>query len=109
MPAREVLHRLVKVRVLTGRYRRTYDQVGPHGSPSYRPPTPEALLPADPVPLLVGLTERVVQTSGAGQFVAEKKLADGADMIYINGDSFIPNARSLEPLFNSRIFAGVQS
>ncbi len=66
-------------------------------------------MPADPVPLLVGLTERVVQTSGAGQFVAEKKLADGADMIYINGDSFIPNARSLEPLFNSRIFAGVQS
>jgi adenine-specific DNA-methyltransferase len=51
----------------------------------------------------------VVQTSGAGQFGAEKKLADGADMIYINGNSFISNARSLEPLFKSRMFAGVQS
>ena len=56
MPDREVLHRFVEVRVLTGWYRRTYDQVGPHGSPSYRPLAPEALLPADPVPVLVGLT-----------------------------------------------------
>ena len=43
------------------------------------------------------------------QFVAENKLAEGADLIYVNGDSFIPNARALEPLFKSRMFAGVQS
>ena len=43
------------------------------------------------------------------QFVAENNLADGADVIYVNGDSFIPNAKALEPLFKSRMFAGVQS
>ena len=43
------------------------------------------------------------------QFVAENELAEGADVIYANGDSFIPNARVLEPLFKSRMFAGVQS
>ena len=33
----------------------------------------------------------------------------GADVTYVNGDSFIPNAKALEPLFKSRMFAGVQS
>ena len=32
------------------------DQVRPHSSLGDRPPAPEALLPADPVPVLVGLT-----------------------------------------------------
>ena len=43
------------------------------------------------------------------QFVAENDLAESADVIYVNGDSFIPNARPLEPLFKSRMFAGVHS
>ncbi len=53
---REVFHTLLEVRVLTERYRRTYNQVRPHSSLGYRPPAPEALLPAEPVPVPVGLT-----------------------------------------------------
>jgi len=47
---------MLEVRVLTERYRRTYNQVRPHSSLGYRPPAPEALLPADPVPVPAGLT-----------------------------------------------------
>ena len=53
---RELFYTLLEVRVLTERYRRTYNRVRPHSSLGYRPPAPEALLPADPVPVLVGLT-----------------------------------------------------
>ncbi len=53
---RELFYTLLEVRVLTERYRRTYNLVRPHSSLGYRPPTPEALMPADPVPALVGLT-----------------------------------------------------
>ena len=53
---REVFYPLLEVRVLTERYRRTYNQVRPHSSLGCRPPVPEALLPADPAPVLVGLT-----------------------------------------------------
>jgi len=42
-------------------------------------------------------------------FVAEHKLADGADEIYTNGDSLIPNARSLDGLFKARMFASVEA
>ena len=53
---REFFYTLLEVRVLTERYRRTCNQVRPHNSLGYRPPTPEAPVPADPVPLLVGRT-----------------------------------------------------
>ncbi len=53
---REVFYTLLEVRVLTERYRRIYNQVRPPSSLGYRPPAPEALLPADPVPVLDGLT-----------------------------------------------------
>ena len=43
------------------------------------------------------------------KFVAEKKLTEGADEVFVNGDSFIPNAKALEPLFKARMFAEVQS
>ena len=43
------------------------------------------------------------------QFVAEQKLTDGADEIFVNGDSFIPNAKALEPLFKARMFAPVET
>jgi len=42
------------------------------------------------------------------QFVAEHGLAEGADEVYVNGDSFIPGARALEGLFKARMFAGVE-
>ena len=53
---RELFYTLLEVRVLTERYRRTYNQVRPHSSLGYRPPAPEALLPADPVLVPAGLT-----------------------------------------------------
>ena len=39
------------------------------------------------------------------QFVMEQKLAEDADEVYVNGDSFIPKARSLDPVFKARMFA----
>lgn len=42
------------------------------------------------------------------KFVAEQKLTEGADEIFVNGDSFIPNAKALEPLFKARMFAEVE-
>jgi len=53
---REVFCTLLEVHVLTEQYRRTYNRIRPHNSLGYRPPAPEALLPADPVPVLQGLT-----------------------------------------------------
>ena len=49
----EVFYALLEVSVLTEPYRGTYNRVRPHSSLGYRPPAPEALLPADPVPVLV--------------------------------------------------------
>ncbi|MFT0752161.1 hypothetical protein, partial [Synechococcus sp. RC10A2] len=42
-------------------------------------------------------------------FVKEQKLTEGADEIYTNGDSFIPDARSLDGLFKARMFAPVEA
>ena len=39
------------------------------------------------------------------KFVAEQKLTDGADEVYVNGDSFIREAKALEPVFKRRMFA----
>jgi len=41
-------------------------------------------------------------------FVAEQNLIAGADEIYVNGDSRIPGARSLDPIFKARMFATVE-
>ena len=43
------------------------------------------------------------------KFVAERKLTKGADEVFVNGDSFIPNARALEPVFKARMFGGVDA
>ena len=47
---------LLEVQVLTEQYRQTYNRIRPHSSLGYQPPAPEAVLPAVPVPVLVGLT-----------------------------------------------------
>lgn len=41
------------------------------------------------------------------KFVAEHKLCDGADDVFVNGDSLIPGARSLDGIFKARMFAPV--
>ena len=43
------------------------------------------------------------------KFVAEQKLIEGADEVFVNGDSFIPNAKALEPVFKARMFAPVEA
>ena len=53
---REVFYTLLEVRVLTERYRQTYNRIRPHSSLGYRPPAPETILPTNLVPVLVGLT-----------------------------------------------------
>ena len=45
-----------EVQVLTETYRQAYNHIRPHSSLGYTPLAPEALLPADPAPALVGLT-----------------------------------------------------
>jgi len=42
------------------------------------------------------------------KFVAEKKLTEGTDEVFVNGDSFIPKAKALDPVFKRRMFAGVE-
>ena len=42
-------------------------------------------------------------------FVASQSITDNADTVYINGDSCIPNAKPIEPMFKERMFAGVNT
>ncbi len=41
------------------------------------------------------------------KFVAEQKLAAGADDVFVNSDSTIPGAKSLDPVFKARMFAPI--
>ena len=41
--------------------------------------------------------------------VAEQRLAEGADEVFVHGDSFIPNVRALEPIFKARMFAPLEA
>jgi len=38
--------------------------------------------------------------------VIKNKLTEGADEIFINGDSFIPGAKALDPVFKNKMFGG---
>lgn len=40
------------------------------------------------------------------EFILTQKLTEGAEDIFVNGDSFVPEARSLDPLFKQRMFDG---
>ena len=52
---REVFYTQLEVQVLTEQYWQTYNRIRPQSSLGYQPSEPEALLPAAPVPVLVGL------------------------------------------------------
>jgi adenine-specific DNA-methyltransferase len=43
------------------------------------------------------------------KFVAGQTLTEGADDVFVNGDSFIPNVKALEPVFKARMFAPVEA
>ena len=49
------------------RYSRAYNRVRPHSSLGYGPPAPETFLSDGPLPVLVGLTQWVLQLWEAGQ------------------------------------------
>ena len=53
---RDLFYTLLEVRVLTERYRQIYNRIRPHSSLGYRPPAPETVLPAVPLPVLAELT-----------------------------------------------------
>ena len=53
---RETFYALREVRILTEQYRHTYNRVRPHSSLGYRPPESAAVLTAETIPELVGLT-----------------------------------------------------
>ena len=38
-------------------------------------------------------------------FVADQKFSEGVDEVFVNGDSFIREAKALEPMFKARMFA----
>ncbi len=42
------------------------------------------------------------------QFVSEQKLVEGADIVYVNGDSCILTATAIEPLFKTRMFVRME-
>lgn len=42
-------------------------------------------------------------------FVKDNNLTEGADVIYVNGDSLIPGAQALEGVFKAKMFAGVEA
>ena len=42
-------------------------------------------------------------------FVAQHNLHGDADTVYVNGDSAIPNAKTVEPMFKARMFARVNA
>jgi len=42
------------------------------------------------------------------EFVKEQKMAESADEVFVNGDSCISNAQSLDGIFKARMFAGME-
>ena len=61
---RKVFYTLLVVQALTEQYRQTYNRIRPRSSLGYQPPAPEAILPAEPVQVVVGLTWKLVQPLG---------------------------------------------
>ena len=43
------------------------------------------------------------------EFIAGRELTAEADAVFVNGDSFVPRARALEPVFKARMFAPLES
>jgi len=41
-------------------------------------------------------------------FIARQKLTEGADEIFVNGDSYIPAAKALETIFKAKMFSPVE-
>lgn len=53
---RETFYPRRAVQIQTEQYRKTYNQIRPHSSLSYRPSAPRAVLTTEPIAELVGIT-----------------------------------------------------
>ena len=73
---REFFYTLLEVKVLTEQYRQTYNHVRPRSSLGYRPPAPEALIPAHPGPS-VCRTNIASGTTSGGRSVLPKGMLAG--------------------------------
>jgi transposase InsO family protein len=60
---REIFFSLTEAKVLIERWRREYNTVRPHSSLGYRPPSPEAVLPAEPCSAPLRTTQRMPETT----------------------------------------------
>jgi adenine-specific DNA-methyltransferase len=56
-----------------------------------------------------GAIEKFIEKDLIEGVAAEQRLTEGADEVFVNGDSVIPGTRSLDPVFKGRMFAGVQT
>ena len=52
----EIRYTMTEMKMLTAQYSRICNQIRPHSSLNYRPPTPRAILPMGPFPALVAIT-----------------------------------------------------
>ena len=43
------------------------------------------------------------------RFVSEQRMTEDGDTVYVNGDSCIPHAKAIEPMFKARMFAGASA
>ena len=43
------------------------------------------------------------------QFVIEQQMIEDGDTVYVNGDSCIPDAKAIEPMFKARMFANMDA
>ena len=49
------------------------------------------------------VAQQISETLGKDALDGDGNLAEGADEVLVNGDSFIPNARALEPVFKAQV------
>ena len=93
---------------LNVRTRRTYDDNGRRYL-VYRGETRER--PGRPVAVIWRETKGWSEQDFARdrQFVIEQQMTEDGDAVYVNGDSCIPDAKAIEPIFKERMFAAVNA
>ena len=59
-----IRYSMTEIRMLTAQCSRICNQIRPHSSLNYRPPTPRAILPVEPFPALVAIAYRLGTNNG---------------------------------------------
>ena len=93
---------------LNVRTRRTYDDSGRRYL-VYRGDMRER--PGHNVAVIWRETEGWVEDNFARdrQFISEQQMTEDGDTVYVNGDSCLPGAKAIEPMFKARMFAAVNA